>query len=187
MAKPLFSLASKTLALSCSRSTAVKTCLQTAPATIFCLDNIFAGRWRPTRPSVSWTVSQAGPRRLYHDAPGTELRNRGAHHESISLLKDKVCSITAVDFSEQRVERQELDNHTLQAYLAKRRPDWSRCRWISVNGLSRDVINALSENKQLHRLAVEDMVHRRNRTKVDWYADHAFGVFDTNFLPSLSS
>ena len=91
--------------------------------------------WLPTS-STAWAVFPAAQYRRYHAATGTELRHRAVSRDSLSLLKDRVCSVTAVDFSEQRVERQELDNETLQAYLDTRRPDWSRCRWISVNGLS---------------------------------------------------
>ena len=56
------------------------------------------------------------------------------------------------------------------------RPDWAVCRWINVNGLSWDVIKLLGNDKRLHRLAIEDLLNPRNRTKVDWYSDHTYIV-----------
>lgn len=56
------------------------------------------------------------------------------------------------------------------------RPDWAVCRWINVNGLSWDVIKLLGNDKRLHRLAIEDLMNPRNRTKADWYSDHTYIV-----------
>lgn len=46
--------------------------------------------------------------------------------------------------------------------------EWAKCRWINVNGLSWDVIQAIAKYKKLHRLALEDLVNTKNRTKADW-------------------
>lgn len=56
------------------------------------------------------------------------------------------------------------------------RPDWATCRWINVNGLSWDVIKLLGNDKHLHRLAIEDLMNPKNRTKADWYSDHTYIV-----------
>ena len=56
------------------------------------------------------------------------------------------------------------------------RPDWAVCRWINVNGLSWDVIKLLGSDKSLHRLAIEDLLNPKNRTKADWYSDHTYIV-----------
>jgi Mg2+ and Co2+ transporter CorA len=48
------------------------------------------------------------------------------------------------------------------------------CRWINVNALSWDVIRMLGNHKSLHRLAIEDLMSDRGRTKIDWYSDQAF-------------
>lgn len=78
------------------------------------------------------------------------------------------CDITVVDFSEDRLSIQKLDNETLNGFLNRPRPDWVKCRWINVNGLSWDVIQSLGQHKKLHRLAIEDMMNVKNRTKVEW-------------------
>lgn len=80
-----------------------------------------------------------------------------------------------MDFSEDGIEQNELTNDTLAAFLEKPRPEWASCRWINVNGLSWDVVGMLGNHKKLHMLAIEDLLHLRSRTKVDWYTDHAFG------------
>ncbi|EFQ96360.1 hypothetical protein PTT_01534 [Pyrenophora teres f. teres 0-1] len=84
------------------------------------------------------------------------------------------CQITVVDFSDERVECHELNNETLEGFLGQPKEDWVACRWINVNGLSWDVIRTLGNHKQLHRLAIEDLMSTQSRTKVDWYSDQAF-------------
>jgi hypothetical protein len=84
------------------------------------------------------------------------------------------CQITVVDFSDERVECHELDNESLMAFLNLPKEEWVSCRWINVNGLSWDVIRMLGNHKQLHRLAIEDLMSDKGRTKVDWYSDQAF-------------
>ncbi len=79
------------------------------------------------------------------------------------------CDITVVDFSHDRLSLQKLDNDTLEAFLARPQPDWAKCRWINVNGLSWDVIKVLGRHKNLHKLAIEDLMNTRNRTKAEWY------------------
>ncbi|KAK9854542.1 Mg2+ transporter protein [Penicillium brevicompactum] len=86
------------------------------------------------------------------------------------------CQITIVDFSQNEMRQYELDNDTLEQFLEREREPWVQCRWINVNGLSWDVIKILGNHKRLHRLAIEDVVHTTNRTKADWYSDHAFVV-----------
>ncbi|KAI1465248.1 uncharacterized protein F4812DRAFT_440226 [Daldinia caldariorum] len=84
------------------------------------------------------------------------------------------CQITVVDFSQDNLEVHELDNRELIDFVQKPQPDWVKCRWINVNGLSWDVIQALGKYKGLHSLAIEDIMNTKNRTKADWYANHAF-------------
>ncbi|KAJ5246574.1 hypothetical protein N7468_001557 [Penicillium chermesinum] len=95
------------------------------------------------------------------------------------------CGITVVDFSQHEMRKYELDNGTLQQFLARERESWVQCRWINVNGLSWDVIQILGNHKRLHRLAIEDLVHNTNRTKVDWYSDHAFIVLTLQKLVKM--
>ncbi|RYP12442.1 hypothetical protein DL765_007341 [Monosporascus sp. GIB2] len=84
------------------------------------------------------------------------------------------CQITVVDFSQTDLEIHEFENKELIEFVTKPQPSWVKCRWINVNGLSWDVIQALGKYKNLHRLSIEDIMNTRNRTKVDWYANHAF-------------
>lgn len=95
------------------------------------------------------------------------------------------CEITVVDFSQHEMRQYELDNDTLEQFLEREREPWVQCRWINVNGLSWDVIKILGTHKRLHRLAIEDVVHTTNRTKADWYSDHAFIVLTLQKLVKL--
>jgi Mg2+ and Co2+ transporter CorA len=80
------------------------------------------------------------------------------------------CHITVVDYSQDRIETQHLDNGSLPKWIESqgKRADWAKCRWINVDGLSWDVIQALGRYKNLHKLAIEDLVNTENRTKADW-------------------
>ncbi|KAI4847442.1 hypothetical protein E4T44_04511 [Aureobasidium sp. EXF-8845] len=98
-----------------------------------------------------------------------------------------ISQITAVDFSGDQIEQTELDNNSLEGFLNKSRPEWATCRWINVNGLSWDVIKLLGNFKKLHPLAIEDLMHTGNRTKADWYPEHAFIVMTLQRLTKLSS
>ena len=84
------------------------------------------------------------------------------------------CDITVVDFSDQKVDKRYLDNGNLKEFLETPKPEWAECRWINVNGLSYDVIRLLAIDKNLHSLAIEDLMNTKGRTKVDWYSDQAF-------------
>ena len=86
------------------------------------------------------------------------------------------CDITVVDFSPDEMKMHHLDNRTLGPFLRNPRPAWADCRWINVDGLSWDVIEVLGKDKNLHRLAIEDLMNPRNRTKADWYSDHTYMV-----------
>ena len=95
------------------------------------------------------------------------------------------CEILVVDFSPEEVRQYQLDNDTLEPFLKREREPWVQCRWINVNGLSWDVIRILGNEKGLHRLAIEDLIHTSNRTKADWYSDHAFVVLTLQKLVKL--
>ncbi|KAI4861896.1 hypothetical protein F4820DRAFT_432173 [Hypoxylon rubiginosum] len=95
------------------------------------------------------------------------------------------CQITVVDFSQDNLQVHEMYNEELIEFVKKPQPSWVKCRWINVNGLSWDVIQALGQYKDLHRLAIEDTMNTRNRTKADWYANHAFIILTCQKLVRL--
>lgn len=100
---------------------------------------------------------------------------------------NQLCEITVVDYSLDNMESYTLDNGNLEEFLEQPTEEWSMVRWINVNGLSWDVIRALGNHKGLHRLAVEDLMNTRNRTKADWYNDHTFIILALQKLVSLQS
>ncbi|KAF1346129.1 hypothetical protein BDV97DRAFT_359830 [Delphinella strobiligena] len=95
------------------------------------------------------------------------------------------CDITIVDFSDEGIVSVEATNDNLEDILNLKRPSSMPCRWISVNGLSWDVIKLLGKRFNLHRLAIEDLINTKTRTKVDWYSDHAFIVLTLQKLVQL--
>ena len=137
-----------------------------------------AKTYRPERRGREWQPGQE---------PGIDTSATYLHPglSSPNLYED--CIITVIDFSEDDISLQELTNQTLEPFLAHDRPAWAPCRWISVNGLSWDVIKTLGNHKKLHRLAIEDLLNMRNRTKADWYSDHTYMVLPMQKLVHLHS
>ncbi|KAM0323325.1 hypothetical protein ACHAQA_008917 [Verticillium albo-atrum] len=105
--------------------------------------------------------------------PGYDPSKPDGGHASVPALHAE-CEITVADFDEGRVESRSFGNEDFIEYLQKPQPAWSKCRWININGLSWDVIQACGQHKGLHKLAIEDIMNTRNRTKTDWYPNHAF-------------
>jgi Mg2+ and Co2+ transporter CorA len=127
-------------------------------------------RRRPTRSNTVRHYHESPTRKEFEEEPGAEP---GADVLKEYNLQQR-CDITVVDFSDELVECHELNNDTLEHFLEEPKEDWVGCRWINVNGLSWDVIRALMNANDLHRLAIEDLMERRGRTKADWYSDQAF-------------
>ncbi|ORY68511.1 uncharacterized protein BCR38DRAFT_335848 [Pseudomassariella vexata] len=107
--------------------------------------------------------------------PGVDTSKPDGGHASMSQLHAE-CQITIVDFSQDQLAIHELNNTEMIEFLQRPQEEWVKCRWINVNGLSWDVIQALGNYKNLHRLAIEDIMNTKNRTKADWYSTHAFMV-----------
>ncbi|KAL2020836.1 hypothetical protein VTK56DRAFT_7929 [Thermocarpiscus australiensis] len=116
--------------------------------------------------------------------PGVDPSKPDGGHASMPTLSAP-CDITVVDFSADQLALQKLDNESLTAFLSKPQPSWVKCRWINVNGLSWDVIQALGRYKNLHKLAIEDIMNTRDRTKAEWFPTHAFAVLTLQKLVHL--
>ncbi|MCJ1415637.1 hypothetical protein MMC32_001969 [Xylographa parallela] len=122
-----------------------------------------AKAYQPKTRGRQWTPGQE---------PGIDPHNPSPAQIALKAI----CEITVVEFSQSDMKMIYLDNSTLEEYLAKPRDESVICRWINVNGISWDVISAIGKAKRLHRLAIEDMINRKNRTKADWYTDHTYIV-----------
>ncbi|KAI9687829.1 MAG: hypothetical protein M1822_001909 [Bathelium mastoideum] len=122
--------------------------------------------------------------RTYHSSatlqsqPGAEPGLSTGDDENNPLNKLRHPStINVIDFSNEYMSdprhfRNDAAN-TFEDFIKKPREEWATCRWISVSGLSGDVIKPIGKAKGLHRLAIEDLISTRPRTKVDYYPDHA--------------
>ncbi|RIA94690.1 hypothetical protein C1645_759310 [Glomus cerebriforme] len=85
------------------------------------------------------------------------------------------CKIFCIDYNENTaLKPQELTNKSLEDFLKKERPSESKVRWINVDGISWDVIKALSIHYDLHPLAIEDSLQGDQRTKLDHYQNHLY-------------
>jgi magnesium transporter len=94
----------------------------------------------------------------------------GLEHDDLIKLPDgpTPVQVTCVDYGPGHAQLQEIKD--MEGFLAVHRPEWSVVRWINVDGLSNmGVIHALATKYELHPLAVEDLLHLRQRAKVDAY------------------
>lgn len=129
---------------------------------------------RPTRSNTVRNYPAAGPD-PGERGPGAEPGLDTTAEEPDYIHLDEDVQVLVVDFSTDRCQHHQLDNTTLKRFLDQPREDWVECRWISVNGIGNyDVVRAIGNHKKLHRLAIEDLMNNRGRTKADWYSDHAF-------------
>jgi magnesium transporter len=96
-------------------------------------------------------------------APGIE------YDEIIDLPSGNAqAMITCIDYSPGNVSVQHIED--LEDFLGHHRPKWSAVRWISIVSLSdMNAIHALATKYDLHPLAVEDVLHGRQRPKVESY------------------
>jgi hypothetical protein len=125
---------------------------------------------RQTRVNTNFTtvdVTPARPNWRPGQEPGLDPSkpNGGRLQEP---TRHEECQITVVDYSESDMVMHDFNNSQLIEFLDQKRESWISCRWINVNGLSWDVIQALGKHKGLHRLAIEDLMNTNNRTKADW-------------------
>lgn len=113
---------------------------------------------------------------------------QGIDIKTTDLIMNSIGSaVTIVDYSPTRykIVQTEIepgeDGSALKEMLQSK-PDWSRVRWINVNGLSWEAISIIAEMYNIHRLAIEDMVDIPQRTKVDKYPTHTFCCFPLHKL-----
>jgi magnesium transporter len=98
-------------------------------------------------------------------APGIEP------HELASLPSTPgAARITCIDYCPTEVRFEEVKD--ISQFIIGHRPDWSKVRWINVDGLTDlDAIGALAEKYALHPLAIEDVLHVPQRPKMQAYED----------------
>ncbi len=113
-----------------------------------------------------------------HGVPGA---TPGIEHDEIANLPggSGQVRILCIDYSPEQVAIQEIAN--LDDFVAQHRPEWTSVRWICVDGLSNTrAIQALATKYDLHPLAVEDMLQKTQRSKVE-----AYGGEDSAFMARL--
>lgn len=85
---------------------------------------------RPTRSNTAKTYNPARKGHEWHPGqePGIDPSATSPHSFSHTPELHEQCEITVVDFSEDEIRLQHLDNHTLPNLVNEDRPDWASCR-----------------------------------------------------------
>ncbi|KAK0638632.1 hypothetical protein B0T16DRAFT_338648 [Cercophora newfieldiana] len=95
--------------------------------------------------------------------------------------------IAIFDFSPENLMIRRYDNDTLKYFTDEPQPRWAKCRWISVNGLSWDVIQVIAREYRLDRLGVQYMLDTRSRTKAEMFPNHSLLILTLQKLVFMSS
>lgn len=85
-----------------------------------------------------------------------------------------MISIQYTDYSPERVETSHVTDPA--GFLEAKRPEWSKVRWINVDGLHPYIVKRFKDHFGLHTLAAEDVLNTLQRPKVEDYSDHLFLV-----------
>jgi len=78
--------------------------------------------------------------------------------------------VQVIDYGPDRFEQRSITD--LDAFVSARRADWVAVRWINVDGLDPAVVRALAIKYGIHPLAIEDLITRNQRPKLEtWEKD----------------
>jgi len=107
----------------------------------------------------------------------------GIEHDEIAYLPGGPGQATLIctDYGPEQVVVHEIAD--LSQFVDQHRPPWAAVRWICVDGLTdMRAIQALATKYDLHPLAVEDMLQRTQRTKVESYGGDESGMLARLFV-----
>ncbi|WYZ39855.1 hypothetical protein EsH8_IV_000196 [Colletotrichum jinshuiense] len=141
-----------------------------------------AGTFKPVEDYGDFEMSRPGWQP--GSEPGFDPNKSDGGHASMPTLRAD-CDISVFDFSQGNMVQHKFGNDGFIDFLKTPQEPWVKSRWININGLSWDVIQACGQYYNLHKLAIEDIMNTRNRTKADWYANHAFIVLTLQKLVLL--
>ena len=77
------------------------------------------------------------------------------------------------DYNETRIEWNE---GTIDEFHAHKRPEWSKQRWVNIDGLHPYAVNLLRQKYHFHILAAEDVMRTSQRPKVEAFDNYLFTV-----------
>ncbi|KAF8910196.1 hypothetical protein CPB84DRAFT_1821600 [Gymnopilus junonius] len=95
----------------------------------------------------------------------------------------EACEIEIMDYSAVRNTTRKMNNEEFVRFLGDLESDdlpardpWVKVRWVSIGGISWDVIKALAIKYHLHPLSLGDIFHGHSHThsKADYYTRHLF-------------
>ncbi|KAK4888394.1 hypothetical protein LTR27_012717 [Elasticomyces elasticus] len=119
--------------------------------------------------NTTWNTAVGAEPGLRLDAQGSDQVGPSTHSNNESI------EVRIVDYSTSQFARQDVRGSELQSYLGPQgKPEWATCRWIFVNGISKEVVHTLGRTYGLHPLTLEDVLNTDNLAKIDWYDDHYF-------------
>jgi magnesium transporter len=119
----------------------------------------------PASPPPSGRPSGRTPRRR---GRGSSLRRKlrtarpgaspGLDAAALARMPPETVRLTCIDYGPDRHETREIPLEELDAFIAAKREEWVRVRWINLDGLDPKTIQALAAKYYLHPLAVEDLL-----------------------------
>jgi magnesium transporter len=104
------------------------------------------------------------PTRFQHGEPGARP---GIDLAELAAMPTCEAPVTCIDYSPDRVEKRRITN--FEEFILSRREPWVKVRWINVDGLDPAGIRALAIKYGFHPLAIEDVMTKDQRPKLDSY------------------
>jgi len=120
-------------------------------------------------PGLKAKKTSAQPKAPPGSAPGIESMDDVNQPPAAGVIR-----VRCVDYAPDRIETRDVPD--LDAFLKESRPEWSKVRWINVDGLHPWVVNRLGEQYGFHTLAAEDVLRVPQRPKLEDYDDSLFIV-----------
>lgn len=107
--------------------------------------------------------------------PGFDPAVRDPNEKSHHLSSKSQVEVQIVDYSHDHLIVHKPASASLEQFLNDNpKPSWASCRWIWVNGIEPEIVRCLGTHKDLHPLALEDVLDMQTPTKVNWYENHCY-------------
>ncbi|MCB1121235.1 MAG: magnesium/cobalt transporter CorA, partial [Verrucomicrobiae bacterium] len=107
-----------------------------------------------------------------------------SHPDIDKAPEEGIVTITAIDYSLERVEQHHFKN--VNQLLHHPKPDWASTRWIDVQGINPHTIGRIKNHFNIHTLAAEDALNIPQRQKVEDYDDTLFIILRMLQLKDLN-
>jgi len=103
--------------------------------------------------------------------PGTAAGIEHAYDLSQAPTEGSVL-VRCFDYGADKVVETQVT--ALEPFLSAQKPEWAAVRWVNIDGLHPQVVDAFRQRFGFHTLAAEDVMHLSQRPRVEVYPEHLY-------------